>query len=98
MAITQKITGALVFAAARSYESFTTPDGETKPGGVIREAMLSQDFSSEPARLRFADESLFGEVEGAAFGDIVEVTGVVKGVGAKQYVAVSSVQVPLGVG
>ena len=71
----QVLTGDLVAAVSRTYQSFT--DRETKevrPGGVTYSVFVSTGFDSPPVEVKVSDPAVFGELARAGFGALVEVT------------------------
>lgn len=70
----QVLTGDLVGAVARSYQSFTDRDTkEVRPGGVTYNIFISTGFDAAPVEVKVSDPALFGELARAGFGALVEV-------------------------
>jgi hypothetical protein len=93
VAFVQAVEGVLVHANRREYDGFVDASGVERPGGVIREVMISQDFSIEPARVRVDNDASFAQIAAAGFGAFVSATGTVSGVGKGQHLKATTIDI-----
>jgi hypothetical protein len=71
MAPQTTLTGTLVACYERPYKSFTTREGEQRPGGVTRWALVGE-FGKEPQLVKLADPAHLATLHAAGLGaDVV---------------------------